>query len=526
MPPSSTNRPHNKLVTKHKFHCLNCFSLMYTSKKYSQFNGTITTYPNSSKPPSYTCRSLTKHLNDVNHTDCHAFYVQTAQALLVQKAVNNTESMHRKKSAIDYETSVVGRNRNTSERTNSQSTLVSNFLITPQQLGLTMTDNGPICSRASCTAPPSDQQHDSCDMHTVLNKQVIPNTLIPFVDRQAIINAFNHAPILTIDETQPHNGFDDTNFGLDDNSITNIDSDEYSEPNPDHIDLPQPPPTHSDIPFFTNFNELARDRDNREVFPLSAHFQVQIDLLELLIENGLHLNMFDKIYKWAVKSQSRVGFDFPTHPFQKRDTVLTKLRKEVNIPVGYKQFVPRLINWLPDNKVTQVYVQPFTDALYSLLSKKNLMIEDNLSFPDITTPLSGVQNPSINDDSIISELHHGEWWTNSWAQICKPDSNEILVPIILYMDGISIDNNGRLSLTPLNMTLGIFNIETRTRPESWETIYFHPSNEFESKHHDQTTTSQDSLKNLHVGLKEALKTFDQACKLKDGIEWDYLPYNK
>ena len=201
MPPSSRNRPHNKLVTKHKFHCLNCFSLMYTSKKYSQFNGTITTYPNSSKPPSYTCRSLTKHLNDVNHTDCHAFYVQTAQALLVQKAVNNTESMHQKNSAIDYETSVVGRNRNTSERTNSQSTLVSNFLITPQQLGLTMTDNGPICSRASCTAPPSDQQHDSCDMHTVLNKQVIPNTLIPFVDRQAIINASNHAPIVTIDET-------------------------------------------------------------------------------------------------------------------------------------------------------------------------------------------------------------------------------------------------------------------------------------------------------------------------------------
>ena len=158
--------------------------------------------------------------------------------------------------------------------------------------------------------------------------------------------------------------------------------------------------------------------------------------------------------------------------------------------------------------------------------QKSLMIEENLSFPDITTPLSGVQNPPINDDSIISELHHGDWWTNSWAEICTPGTNEILVPIILYMDGISIDNNGRLSLTPLNMTLGIFNVETRTRPESWETIYFHPSNEFESKHHDKTTTSQDSLKNLHAGLKEALQTFDKACKLKDGIEWDYLPYNK
>ena len=92
--------------------------------------------------------------------------------------------------------------------------------------------------------------------------------------------------------------------------------------------------------------------------------------MELLIENGLHLNMFDKIYKWAVKSQSRDGFDFSTYPVQKRDTFLSKLRKEVSVPNGYKQFVPRLIKWLPDNKITQVYVQSFTDALYSLLSKK------------------------------------------------------------------------------------------------------------------------------------------------------------
>ena len=126
------------------------------------------------------------------------------------------------------------------------------------------------------------------------------------------------------------------------------------------------------------------------------------------MDNGLHLNMFDKIYKWAVKSQSRDGFDFSTYPVQKLDTVLSKLRKEVSVPNGYKQFVPRLIKWLPDNKITQVYVQSFTDALYSLLSKKSLMIEENLSFPVITTPLSGVQNPAINDDSIISELHHGD----------------------------------------------------------------------------------------------------------------------
>ena len=53
----------------------------------------------------------------------------------------------------------------------------------------------------------------------------------------------------------------------------------------------------------------------------------------------------------------------------------------------------------------------------------------------------------------VTELHYGKWWINSWKDICQinNDSNEILVPIILYMDGITTDNNDWLNLTPLNM---------------------------------------------------------------------------
>ena len=56
-------------------------------------------------------------------------------------------------------------------------------------------------------------------------------------------------------------------------------------------------------------------------------------------------------------------------------------------------------------------------------------------------------------------------------------------------------------------------------------MYFHPSSEFESKHHSQKNTAQDSLQNLHTGLKEALETFDRASNLEEGIEWGHLPYN-
>ena len=43
--------------------------------------------------------------------------------------------------------------------------------------------------------------------------------------------------------------------------------------------------------------------------------------------------------------------------------------------------------------------------------------------------------------------------------------------LIIYVDGISLDVHEKLTLTPLNFTLGIFNTETRSsKAETWETI--------------------------------------------------------
>eukprot|EP00536_Pseudo-nitzschia_multiseries_P003479 jgi/Psemu1/7863/gm1.7863_g len=91
------------------------------------------------------------------------------------------------------------------------------------------------------------------------------------------------------------------------------------------------------------------------------------------------------------------------------------------------------------------------------------------------------------------------------------------------MDGIAIDNSGQTTLTPLNMTLGIFNTLTQNcRPDAWETIYFHPMGS-----RDKGDESIDNVNNLHSGLRLALSSLKEACNLMDGIEWsNFLPWNK
>ena len=160
----------------------------------------------------------------------------------------------------------------------------------------------------------------------------------------------------------------------------------------------------------------------------------------------------------------------------------------------------------------------------ALLTNSNIFVEDNLSFPNQDDPTSSIANPEPTPNQKITELHHGKWWTETMKRNCAQDKNEVLVPVILYQDGIVIDQNGSLSLTPMNLSLGIFNTETRTLPEAWELIYFHPDASHEKSLHSREPTPKESLENLHRTIEAALESLQNYMQSSNGIQFDYLPY--
>ena len=158
-----------------------------------------------------------------------------------------------------------------------------------------------------------------------------------------------------------------------------------------------------------------------------------------------------------------------------------------------------LVAWKHTN--TTVYLL-FQSAFNLLLSNTFISKAENFSFPDATSPFLPVSpTKEQEDETINSELHHEKWWRDTWIECCNlsKGSIEILVPVILYMGGISLDAHGRLSLTPLNMTLEIFNVATRKRPEARKTIYFYPDNEFLSSAHLTKADPLHNIINLHNG---------------------------
>eukprot|EP00536_Pseudo-nitzschia_multiseries_P014738 jgi/Psemu1/40002/gm1.40002_g len=201
---------------------------------------------------------------------------------------------------------------------------------------------------------------------------------------------------------------------------------------------------------------IHNDNDMDAAEPTAS--QPNINEREQLIRSHLPLNTFKSIFN----GQTNV----------KIFMVLTSA-----LPSKFEPHI--VINWLPGNLSTQMF-----------------------------TPLSPENNPPITNETYITELHHGSWWTELWKQICN-ENEEILVPIIFYMDGISLDAHGCLSLTPLNMTLGSFNVEERKGPDAWTTIYFHPDTEIESIKHKKKKMAKDNIQNLHTALAAALQSFKQ-----------------
>ena len=118
-------------------------------------------------------------------------------------------------------------------------------------------------------------------------------------------------------------------------------------------------------------------------------------------------------------------------------------------------FKQHVVNWLPGNIPTQLSICLFKSAINSLLSNVFVSKAENFSFSDSTSPFLLVLPTKEQDKTIIAKLHHRKWWRDTWNKCCdlNEGSIEILVTVILYMDGISLDVYGRLSLTPLNMTL-------------------------------------------------------------------------
>ena len=181
----------------------------------------------------------------------------------------------------------------------------------------------------------------------------------------------------------------------------------------------------------------------------------QIKLLRILKEYAVPLVTFDSIIGWS-KECFLDGYEFATdgRGTSTRAPIMKKIIKRYN----HLDIFPRVEALLLPHcmrRVNMVY-HNLNAMLYSLLSSPDLMKDHNLLFHN-DDPFS----PPPAQFTNLGDINTGRFYRETYKEHITPGSNKVLCPLILYMDETTTDNYGRLSITPLNFTLGIFKRKVR-----------------------------------------------------------------
>jgi hypothetical protein len=155
---------------------------------------------------------------------------------------------------------------------------------------------------------------------------------------------------------------------------------------------------------------------------------------------------------WAQNAKAN-GYRFPTDA-PSRKTFMDGLYKRFNMSnIKPKETEVALV----PNKTATVVTFSFVDMAQSLLDDSTLMIPSNLI------------DPSTVSEEFISDIHTGTWFKAASLLLCI-NGNDVLCPIILFIDKTHIDKLGKWTLEPVLFTLGIFNLSTRNLPHAWRPL--------------------------------------------------------
>jgi hypothetical protein len=201
---------------------------------------------------------------------------------------------------------------------------------------------------------------------------------------------------------------------------------------------------------------------NHRLFPVSSvqchttDDAVHLQLMNLCHEIRAPLYAFDSILKWAQHSHLS-GYQFPANA-PSRETYLDRLYTRFNM--NQSKPIVSEVNLFPD-KQANVVTFSFHEMVQSLLSDPSLMTAENLLFNTVED----------GDDScdFRSDINTGSWFTKAKQSLCQ-SSDDLLCPIILFIDKTQIDTLSKWSLEPVLFTLGIFNRATRNLSHAWRPL--------------------------------------------------------
>ena len=223
----------------------------------------------------------------------------------------------------------------------------------------------------------------------------------------------------------------------------------------DELDEPEDQGPASDA--VLNFRAyVAKMRDHEVEF--TRYEESSVELMHLLMRKGASLDTYNEVMRWHLRQSEN---DNPA-AFISRERLIKRLRARYNVAKDFLK-EEKIIVPSTGSKLNITYSDA-RDCVVSLLTDPRFHDNDFLHFGD--DPLA----PPPPGLDYVEDINTGLSYTETYKKLITKPGKQMLVPIILYIDGAVTGQFDKLQVEALKMTLGIFNRRARDREYAWRTL--------------------------------------------------------
>ena len=214
--------------------------------------------------------------------------------------------------------------------------------------------------------------------------------------------------------------------------------------------------------------ECARAKQHKtlQLLQHDVEHKCIVELVSLLESMQCPDYALEKVLQWAHNAQQQ-QFSFTPRAYTREANVqwMYKLLRNSHQHLPFIQMVD-----LEDHTSPQkVVCFDFGIALLSLLQDQSLMQLQNL----VINPLEPLAMFQPNNRH-LGDANTGQRYRDLYADLITDAQRQLLVPIILYLDGTTIDGKGHLEVCPVSFTCSLFTEEVRRSVSAWRMLGYVP----------------------------------------------------
>jgi hypothetical protein len=190
-----------------------------------------------------------------------------------------------------------------------------------------------------------------------------------------------------------------------------------------------------------------------------------VNLLKIFEDAQCPDYMLQKVLQWAYNAKLE-GFDFNPRAATRKANVQWMYKALEHSHRCLPQTLS--VNLEDHDKAQDIICFDFTPALLSMLQDESLMVSENLVI-NKDYPLSMY----VPSDGKVGEANSGSRYRELYHELAQ-GKNQLLVPIIMYLDGTAIDSKGHIEICPVSFTTSLLTEEARRDVDAWRLLGYVP----------------------------------------------------